>query len=136
MAQTNSKHNDLPQVGVHNGDPGQLLCPPVNAAELTPRQQEVYDLLLNHIHHHSYPPTYHELAEQLGVSSANSAVTHLKALQRKGLITLVPGISRGIIINGSKEPVLAVQLLRELMNDEPGARARVEEFLRQQGDQQ
>lgn len=101
--------------------------------QLTPRQQEVMDLLVGYVNSRGYPPTCQELAGLLGVSSPNAALTHLKALERKGAITLSPGISRGININGRKEPVMALQLLQELVNNEPGARARAVEFLKMSG---
>jgi repressor LexA len=42
------------------------------------------------------PPTRADMARELGFRSANSAEEHLKALQRKGVIELLPGTSRGI----------------------------------------
>jgi repressor LexA len=42
------------------------------------------------------PPTRAEIARALGFRSANAAEEHLRALQRKGAIELVPGASRGI----------------------------------------
>jgi repressor LexA len=39
-----------------------------------------------------------EIARYFGFRSANAADDHLRALQRKGLIELRPGISRGIVI--------------------------------------
>ena len=98
--------------------------------KLPPRQQEVYDLLLLYIRQHGYPPTMKELAELIGVRSVNAAAVHLQALARKGFITHTRGAARGITIVGNKEPVLAVQLLNALLNHEPGARARAEEFVR------
>jgi len=42
------------------------------------------------------PPTRAEIAKTLGFRSVNAAEDHLKALARKGAITLAPGTSRGI----------------------------------------
>jgi hypothetical protein len=39
----------------------------------------------------------------------------------KNFIKLSRGVSRGISIVGRKEPLLAVQLLQEMIADEPGA---------------
>ena len=97
---------------------------------IPPRQQEVYDLLLFYIRQHGYPPTMKELAELIGVRSVNAVAEHLKALERRGLITQVRGAARGITIVGKKEPALAVQLLKSLLLDEPGARKRAEDFVR------
>ena len=42
------------------------------------------------------PPTRAEIARELGFRSANAAEEHLRALERKGVIALLPGMSRGI----------------------------------------
>lgn len=64
--------------------------------DLTPRQQQILDLIANFIERSGYPPTRNEIAEALGFRSANAAEQHLRALARKGAITLQPGASRGI----------------------------------------
>lgn len=64
--------------------------------KLTPRQAQILDLIRDHIQETGYPPTRAELARQLGFKSANAAEDHLRALQRKGVIELLPGTSRGI----------------------------------------
>ena len=63
---------------------------------ITPRQQSVLDYITKHVQIFHMPPTRHEIAVALGFSSDNAAVDHLKALERKGFITLHPKIARGI----------------------------------------
>lgn len=63
---------------------------------LTARQQEVYELIREHIATTGMPPTRAEIATRLGFRSPNAAEEHLKALQRKGVIEIVSGASRGI----------------------------------------
>ncbi|MFG1173072.1 transcriptional repressor LexA [Erwiniaceae bacterium CAU 1747] len=63
---------------------------------LTARQQQVYDLIRDHINQTGMPPTRAEIASQLGFRSPNAAEEHLKALARKGVIEIVSGASRGI----------------------------------------
>ena len=63
---------------------------------LTARQQQVYDLIRDHINQTGMPPTRAEIAAQLGFRSPNAAEEHLKALARKGVIEIVSGASRGI----------------------------------------
>ena len=103
----------------------------LSSSKLTFRQQEVFDLLVAYINQHGYPPTLSEL----GVSSSNAVLLHLRALERKNFIKLSRRVSRGISIVGRKEPMLAVQLLQEMIAEEPGARERAIEFLRLFGDQ-
>ncbi|OCQ53476.1 LexA repressor [Photorhabdus australis subsp. thailandensis] len=63
---------------------------------LTARQQQVYDLVRDHISQTGMPPTRAEIASHLGFRSPNAAEEHLKALARKGVIEIVAGASRGI----------------------------------------
>lgn len=63
---------------------------------LTERQQQVYDLIRDHIEQTGMPPTRAEIARDLGFRSPNAAEEHLKALARKGAIEIVAGASRGI----------------------------------------
>ncbi|MBN7798379.1 transcriptional repressor LexA [Parahaliea mediterranea] len=64
--------------------------------QLTRRQQQVLDIVREHIAETGYPPTRADIARQLGFKSANAAEEHLKALARKGAIEIIPGASRGI----------------------------------------
>jgi len=70
-------------------------------SELTPRQTEVLTYIRDCILSSGMPPTRAEIADQLGVRSANAAEEHLRALQRKGVIELIPGASRGIQLKGA-----------------------------------
>ncbi|NIG62349.1 MAG: repressor LexA [Serratia symbiotica] len=63
---------------------------------LTTRQQEVYELISDHILQTGMPPTRAEIAMRLGFRSPNAAEEHLKALARKGVIEIISGASRGI----------------------------------------
>lgn len=63
---------------------------------LTPRQQDVLNLIVRSIEHSGMPPTRAEIAAELGFRSANAAEEHLQALARKGAIELIGGASRGI----------------------------------------
>ena len=66
---------------------------------LTPRQEEVLQLIKDTMSQTGMPPTRAEIARQLGFKSANAAEEHLKALARKGVIEILPGTSRGIKLN-------------------------------------
>ncbi len=63
---------------------------------LTPRQNEVLELIKECMQESGMPPTRAEIALRLGFKSANAAEEHLKALARKGVIRIMPGTSRGI----------------------------------------
>lgn len=64
--------------------------------KLTPRQQQVFDVIRSHMEDKGCPPTRVELAKILGFRSANAAEEHIKALARKGAIEIIEGASRGI----------------------------------------
>lgn len=64
--------------------------------KLTPRQQEILDFIKNTLEVLGAPPTRVEIASAFGFASPNAAEDHLKALAKKGAITLEPGSARGI----------------------------------------
>lgn len=65
---------------------------------LTDRQKEILELICQGIRIDGMPPTRAEISYTLGFSSANAAESHLRALERKGMIEILPGASRGIVI--------------------------------------
>jgi repressor LexA len=69
--------------------------------ELTPRQAEVLQLIVDFLQSTGFPPTRAEIAQQLGFRSANASEEHLRALERKGYIDMLPGASRGIRLRNS-----------------------------------
>lgn len=68
--------------------------------KLTSRQSEILYFIQGFMDESGMPPTRAEIARALGFRSANAAEEHLRALQRKGVIDLVPGASRGIQLCG------------------------------------
>ena len=79
--------------------------------KLTPRQQQVLDLVQSAIERTGAPPTRAEIAAELGFRSANAAEEHLQALARKGVIELVGGTSRGIRLQSDTLRALAAARL-------------------------
>ena len=65
-------------------------------AQLTERQQNVYDMIRNLIVERGYGPTVREIGEHFGIKSPNGVMCHLRALERKGLIRRSPNKSRAI----------------------------------------
>lgn len=65
-------------------------------AQLTERQQDVYDLIRSLIVNRGYGPTVREIGEHFGIKSPNGVMCHLRALERKGLIRRSPNKSRAI----------------------------------------
>ncbi len=68
---------------------------------LTKRQQEILNLIKNHILDFGFPPTRADIAKTLGFKSPNAAEQHLRAIEKKGFIKILSGASRGIVLNDS-----------------------------------
>ncbi len=86
---------------------------------LTPRQKEVLFLVQKVIRETSMPPTRAEIAKQLGFRSVNAAEEHLRALERKGVIELLPSTSRGIRLKHSLRDQLGLPLVGRVAAGEP-----------------
>ncbi|MBD0788671.1 repressor LexA [Vibrio sp. Y2-5] len=88
---------------------------------LTPRQQQVFDLIKSKIDETGMPPTRAEIARELGFRSANAAEEHLKALARKQAIEIVPGASRGIriLLEAANEEEQGLPLIGRVAAGEP-----------------
>ena len=63
---------------------------------LTPRQQQVLDVIKRSIAERGFPPTLKEIGAACGIASNNGVNDHLHALERKGAIERTPLVSRGI----------------------------------------
>lgn len=89
------------------------------ASKLTARQSEILGLIEQAIANTGFPPTRAEIAQELGFKSANAAEDHLRALEKKGYISLAPGASRGIRLMRSADDSSdksVVSLAREMIN--------------------
>ena len=63
---------------------------------LTARQQQILQLIRDAVSERGSPPTRAEIAQAFGFRSPNAAESHLRALARKGVISLDEGRARGI----------------------------------------
>ncbi|MEX0585696.1 MAG: transcriptional repressor LexA [Pirellulales bacterium] len=68
---------------------------------LTERQREVYEFIREKIRQRGYGPTVREIGAEFGISSPNGVMCHLKALEKKGLISREPNMSRAITMTES-----------------------------------
>lgn len=114
---------------------------------LTDRQRQIFELIRQQIQETGFPPTRAEIAKELGFRSANAAEEHLKALERKGIIEIVKGISRGIRLKdehsgipvvgevAAGQPILAKENVEDYLPLDPGLfNQRADFFLRVRGD--
>ncbi len=70
---------------------------------LTQKQRKVYEFIRDKIRNRGYGPTVREIGERFGIHSPNGVMCHLKALEKKGLITREPNMSRAIQL--AAEPI-------------------------------
>lgn len=88
-------------------------------AQLTPRQNQILHMIQEFIADSGMPPTRAEIARELGFKSPNAAEEHLRALQRKGVIELIPGASRGIQLKDSLREQLGLPLVGRVAAGSP-----------------
>ena len=73
---------------------------------LTPRQQQILELVRNFATEHGYPPTVRELCRLAGVSSPDTVQYHLDNLREKGLLDEAKGRSRSAHISSDERVAL------------------------------
>ena len=88
-------------------------------AKLTPRQSEILTFIQDFMQETGMPPTRAEIARELGFRSVNAAEEHLRALQRKGAIELIPGTSRGIQLKDFLREQLGLPLVGQVAAGNP-----------------
>lgn len=81
--------------------------------ELTRRQGEILNFIRRNIESTGFPPTRAEICAALGFRSPNAAESHLRALERKGMIEMTPGASRGVrlMAQGARAPEFSLPLV-------------------------
>ena len=75
---------------------------------LTERQRDVFEFLREMIVSHGYGPTVREIGQHFKINSPNGVMSHLKALEKKGLISRKPGMSRAIQLTDPPQPQAAL----------------------------
>lgn len=78
---------------------------------LTDRQSEILKLVRELTESTGYPPTRAEIARAMGFRSVNAAEQHLRALEKKGVLDIESGASRGLRVRDTK----AVHRMGKLM---------------------
>ena len=106
-------------------------------ANLTPKQQKIYDFIREFSREYGYPPTVREIGEHLGLKSPSTVKFHLDNLRAAGLIQWDGGKTRSITLlekeDGPKEdqvpvlgnvaagsPILAQECIEEYVSFQTG----------------
>ena len=88
-----------------------------NQPALTPRQRDVYDFIEDKIVNRGYSPTVREIGQHFGIKSPNGVMCHLKALEKKGLITRQSHKSRAIQLTDQRK--ISLPLVGTIAAGEP-----------------
>lgn len=100
--------------------------------DLSPRQREVYDLIVWYRRRHGVSPTYREIAHRFGWSSVNGVSEFLDALVAKGWVRRAIGLSRSIVPvdDATSADIEALKEIAAILLTENGAEAKVEQIAR------
>jgi repressor LexA len=79
--------------------------------DLTSRQREILELIKSHLKEKGFPPTRADISRTLGFKSHNAAEEHLRAIEKKGFISILAGASRGIVLNEEEKGIPVIGLV-------------------------
>ena len=79
--------------------------------DLTSRQREILELIKSHLKEKGFPPTRADISRTLGFKSHNAAEQHLRAIEKKGFISILAGASRGIVLNEEEQGIPVIGLV-------------------------
>lgn len=69
-------------------------------ANLTRKQQQIYDFILVFTNEHGYPPSVREIGAAVGLKSPSTVHFHMKGLEEAGVIVKAEGKTRAISLPG------------------------------------
>lgn len=73
--------------------------------DLSPRQRQILQYIVQHIDTRGYPPTVREIGEGVSLSSSSTVHGHLRRLEEMGLIRRDPVLTRAVqVVAGNTEP--------------------------------
>ena len=78
--------------------------------ELTGRQQEIWQFLVDYVDRLGYPPTVREIGEAVGLASPSTVHAHLANLERAGLLRRDPTKPRALELIGREHPASTATL--------------------------
>jgi repressor LexA len=87
--------------------------------ELTEKQRQILDFIVERVLEQGMPPTLREIAERFGLQSVRSVQTHLDALEKKGVIRRLAGKSRGIEVVRERVPHRGIPIVGHISAGRP-----------------
>ena len=79
---------------------------PVRGTALTERQRQALEAIRESVRERGMAPTHTELADAMGLPNASAVSGYLAALARKGWISVLPSVDRGIRLLREGAPIL------------------------------
>ena len=70
-------------------------------AKLTPKQQQIYDYILEFHAQNGYPPSVREIGAAIGLKSPSTVHFHIKGLEEAGVLVKAEGKTRAITLAGA-----------------------------------
>ena len=93
------------------------------SVQLTKRQQEILDVVQEHVARHGYPPTVREIGDAVGLTSSSTVHAHLQALEARGALKRDPSKPRAIDLGprraGGNDEVRVLPLLGQIAAGTP-----------------
>ena len=119
-------------------------------SKLSPKQQQIYDYILDFSQDHGYPPSVREIAGAVGLRSPSTVHFHLRSLREAGLISQAEGKTRAITVTDGAHnrrnqvpllgsvaagaPILAEECIEDYLSFDTGGRAGEHFALRVRGE--
>ena len=119
-------------------------------SKLSPKQQQIYDFILNFADEHGYPPSVREIAKAVDLRSPSTVHFHLKGLREAGLIEQAEGKTRAITVTdgahnrrnqvpllgsvAAGSPILAEECIEDYLTFDTGGRVGEHVALRVRGE--
>ena len=83
----------------------------------TERQRQIASFLNSESRKRGISPTQREIAEHFGFASLNSVRSHLRLMEKKGMLNRLPGKARGLTLNRS--PAMGIPLVGHIAAGDP-----------------
>ena len=119
-------------------------------AELTRKQQQIYDFILAFTGEHGYPPSVREIGTAVGLKSPSTVHFHMKGLEEAGVIVKAEGKTRAITVTdgahnrrnqvpllgsvAAGSPILAEECIEDYLTFDTGGRVGEHFALRVRGE--
>lgn len=71
--------------------------------DLTPKQQEIYDYIVQFTQDMGYPPSVREIGQAVGLKSPSTVHFHIKGLENAGVLTKAAGKTRAMTLTDESE---------------------------------